>query len=230
MNSINSLKLVKSVLLIILFTLPLQTTPASEKANSLELPEWELVKQKHGIKVYTRLLPGQVLKSFKGETEINASFNEIYHLMQDVPAMTKWMHTVSSVATVEPGNARSSSVYATFKAPWPATDRDAVLVAQWHYDKNSDLLTFDVTNKEGVKPKEKGFVRIPYLKAKYEFAKTEEGKIKITYEADADPDGLLPKWIVNMVAVDTPFHTLKHLREMDISSYGEKEDFKTFLN
>jgi hypothetical protein len=39
-------------------------------------------------------------------------------------------------------------------------------------------------------------------------------KVKITYELSIDPGGNLPKWLVNTLAVDFPFNTLKNLRQL----------------
>lgn len=48
---------------------------------------------------------------------------------------------------------------------------------------------------------------MPYLKARYRFIPVAKNKTKAIYEGHADPGGLLPKWIVNMVALETSLYT-----------------------
>ncbi len=72
-------------------------------------------------------------------------------------------------------------------------------------------------NKKAV-PFKKGMVRVQTMSGYWEFMPVvsggeNSGKVKVTYELSLDPGGNLPKWLVNTLAVDLPFHTLKNLRQ-----------------
>jgi len=40
-----------------------------------------------------------------------------------------------------------------------------------------------------------------------------EYKTSVTYQVHADPGGAIPVWLANATAVDTPYDTLKNLRD-----------------
>ena len=55
---------------------------------------------------------------------------------------------------------------------------------------------------------------MPYVKAYFTFAPISATQTTVIYEAHADPGGILPAWIVNMVALDTPLYTLINLKKV----------------
>ena len=68
-------------------------------------------------------------------------------------------------------------------------------------------------------PPKKGMVRVQAMSGYWAFIPVlVDGKnsknVKVTYELSIDPGGSLPKWLVNTLAVDFPFYTLKNLREL----------------
>ena len=59
-----------------------------------------------------------------------------------------------------------------------------------------------------------GKVRIEKMNGRWLFTPIEEDKVNIVYEMSIDPGGNIPKWVVNALAVDLPFYTLKNLRKI----------------
>ena len=53
--------------------------------------DWDLKKDKEGIKVYTRPLEDSALDEFKSEGIVDASVDEIVALLKDVDIMTEWV-------------------------------------------------------------------------------------------------------------------------------------------
>jgi hypothetical protein len=46
------------------------------------------------------------------------------------------------------------------------------------------------------------------------FVPQKKGGIQFIYEISVDPRGKIPKWMVNAMAVDYPFYTLKQVRAL----------------
>ena len=51
---------------------------------------WKQVRDKEGIKVYTRLNEGYDFKEFKGLTSVDAEVSEFVAVLQDIEALPSW--------------------------------------------------------------------------------------------------------------------------------------------
>jgi hypothetical protein len=63
-------------------------------------------------------------------------------------------------------------------------------------------------------PLKQGMVRIQSLTGQWLLTPLTKGDVSVTYEMSVDPGGNIPKWLVNLMAVDLPFNTLQKLRNI----------------
>ncbi len=63
-------------------------------------------------------------------------------------------------------------------------------------------------------PLKQGMVRIQSLTGQWLLTPFTKSDVSVTYELSVDPGGNIPKWLVNMMAVDLPFNTLQKLRNI----------------
>jgi len=57
---------------------------------SVAAQDWNFIKEKNGIKIYTRVEAGKSLRSYKGVTDINAPAKKIFALMEDINNTDWW--------------------------------------------------------------------------------------------------------------------------------------------
>jgi hypothetical protein len=50
-------------------------------------------------------------------------------------------------------------------------------------------------------------IRIPVFHARYEVSETDRNHLHIVYYSLADPGGIVPAWITNMVVAKGPYNT-----------------------
>ena len=65
-------------------------------------------------------------------------------------------------------------------------------------------------------PKDTGRVRMPFIRVKWmmkPLKKYQGKKTYIHFQVHADPGGLLPSWVVNMVSKKIPFKSIDNLRK-----------------
>jgi len=96
--------------------------------------------------------------------------------------------------------------------PWPVADRDAVLIGTRSSFGQSVQITLE-SKPDMVSPVD-GKVRIEKISGNWTLTPEGEDKVKVSYEMNIDPGGDIPKWIVNSMTVDLPFHTLSKLRAL----------------
>ena len=53
---------------------------------------WKLKKDKDGIQVFTRKVPGWTLKEYKVKVEINSTLDKVYQTIMDISSYTQWQH------------------------------------------------------------------------------------------------------------------------------------------
>ena len=194
----------KTIILLV-FTL---TLSLPLQANS----EWKLIRQEDDIQIYTRYIPGNFTKSVKGSVLISASMDQVLKVFENISNCPQWMYRCKSAETIKQINIVERIDYIVIDFPWPTWDRDMIIHSLLQQDRNTkriDINFRSVPNRMAVKP---GIVRIEDMKSTMRFVPQKNGGILFTYEVSLDPRGKIPKWMVNAMAIDFPFYTLKKVR------------------
>lgn len=188
--------------------------------------EWELEKEEEDIqlKIFTREIEGSSLKEFKGEMIVETQLTTLAALLLDSQAAPQWMHQCEKFEVVEQMDPRKAIVYFINGAPWPVSDRDAVISSEMTQDANTLAMRIDVKALTDYLPEDDDYVRIPRMKGYWSFTPMTEGQVKIRYQVHAEPGGSLPSWLANSVVVDTPFHTMSNMVDMlKLEKYQQAE-------
>lgn len=190
------------LLLAVLFVLP---------ANA---SGWEEVKRENGIVVYEKEAPGRDLATFRGVAKVDADLYQVLAVLADNDRRTEWQHRCIDARTIEHKGGFKRVAYNRTDAPWPADDRDVVLMTNVRVAKPGKLLFAEFRGISHRKmPKVDGVVRMPYLKGHYKLEWLSDTQTRVEYLVDADPGGWLPDWIANRASKELPFKTLTGLRK-----------------
>lgn len=195
-------------LLSLIFTLSAHATNDSSA--------WELETDEEDIqlKIYTREISGSHLKEFKGEMIVNAKLSSLAALLLDSDAAPEWMHQCEKFEVIEQTSPQDAVIYFINGAPWPVSDRDAVISTVMSQHPETLDLRIDVKVVDGRLPEDDDYVRIPRMSGFWSFSPMPSGEVKVVYQVHAEPGGSLPAWLANSVVVDTPYHTLSNMRDM----------------
>jgi hypothetical protein len=170
---------------------------------------WELKKDKEGIQVFTRESEESDLDEFKGVGLINVSIDQIVRTLKAVDQMCEWSNCETAELILLEGNKQVN--YTVTEVPFPMQDRDSYALLE--YEKVENGLKVNITALPEYEPASEDKTRIPYLKGFWLFEEITANQTKITYQLQADPGGSIPAWMANSGSVDTPFDTIKSLRE-----------------
>lgn len=199
--------------IIMIFTLFFSSTLKAENT-------WQLAKQEEGIQVYVRDNPNSSLKVFRGVVTLSATkLSSLVAVLDDVNIMPQLLHNCKSAEILKKDDKLSTTLYIVSKMPWPVKNRDSVVHSVMTQDKNTKKVLIRMRSNPKAVPLKKGMVRVQAMSGYWEFMPVIAGgvnskKVKVTYELSIDPGGNLPKWLVNTLAVDFPFNTLKNLRQL----------------
>lgn len=174
---------------------------------------WTLAKDADGIKVFTRSVANSSFQEFKGEIELEASVNKVVKVLKDADSFQKWMPDLAESKLLS-SSEKEQFHYLENAAPWPVSSRDGVYHFTFSHaeDVGSVATMVYVKAVPDYLPRQDGKVRITTCDGFWKIVETTNG-VSVTYQAHANPGGTIPGWLVNWTVVDTPFNTLKNLRE-----------------
>jgi len=176
---------------------------------------WKLALQKDGIEVSTRDVPGSDLDEFIGTTVIEASVNVIEAVIDDVPTAPQWMADCKEARTIRKIDENSSVVLNITKTPWPAYDRETLLISKKQRDAKEGTVKFEFHSvNDPAVPVGKKNVRIPAIEGQWVLIPVDEEHTKVTYTVKSNPGGSIPKFIAKQRSRDIPYKTLMGLKKM----------------
>ncbi len=185
----------------------------SMPALSLELDaSWHQAKQRDGVTVYIREVEGSQIAEALAITHLDASLSAVTTLILDVNNNHRWIDSVDQSRVVKQVSERESINYTISYAPWPVSDRDAVV--RTRMTQNTDDLTV-IIRSEGLpdfRPREAGMVRVEAISSSWQLTPQPEGGVEVRYQVHSEPGGKLPSWLVNAIATEQPLNTLRNMR------------------
>ena len=110
-------------------------------SNTLFAQSWNLVKDKDGIKVYTRAEPNSTLKSFRGEAMLDAPVDKISRWIMDPGKREWWADTFTELTLLDYKEGKYIRYYAVYGLPWPLTDRDIATETRLSEDSITGVTT-----------------------------------------------------------------------------------------
>ncbi|MEI6435731.1 MAG: START domain-containing protein [Bacteroidota bacterium] len=175
--------------------------------------DWNFIKEKDGIRIYTKKEPGNSLKSFKGVTDICASMEKVCDLIGNVKNLDWWDKNLREIRVLYYEKEKRSQYYLVYNSPWPVTDRDLCVDALISTDPETGVRTILSKPLLDVIPERPGLVRITEYWQKWIMEPTNRGVVHVTLEGYVDPAGSVPDWIYNMVITDTPLKIMRGIKE-----------------
>lgn len=173
---------------------------------------WIFVKEKNGIKIYTRKEEGEVLKSFRGEAIFNTSFEKISSKLGTKNNFDWWDEDLRDVRIIDIEENKYISYYLMYPVPWPLSNRDLCAKATITIDEEQKRKIIHAQPIPTAVPERKGCIRIQKFYQKWDVQEIDDEHVNVILEGFIDPAGAVPAWIYNMVITETPLKVMRALR------------------
>lgn len=169
---------------------------------------WEKVYTKNGIVVYSQKVKHSKIVAFRAEAVLEASLERILALLRDVEGTIRWAPNMTEKSTIEEIDDLRAVTYSNNDLPWPAADRDMVLMNELRLDAENKYLVVDTYSiKHKDHPELKEIVRADMGYGTLEFRRHGPfASVRMTLLVD--PRGSLPIWLVNMLQKKLPYQFL----------------------
>ncbi|MBP6977148.1 MAG: hypothetical protein PHD61_11235 [Bacteroidales bacterium] len=172
---------------------------------------WELVKDKDGIKIYTRSTENSKFKTYRGEAITNIGMNEMYRILIDLDNYDQWVYSNSESRLLSETGNGEYTYYSVMSLPFPFDNRDMTTVMK--VSMGQDTIRF-VTSLVKGKPSPKGIVPIAAYEEITTLVKLGEKQVKMIMEGYFEPGGTLPAWVINMFLSEGPYQSLMTLKKL----------------
>jgi hypothetical protein len=191
--------------LMLFFTLMLSCSMAAQS--------WDFIKEKDGIKIYTRKEAGKSLKSYRGVTDINAPAEKIFALMEDIKNTDWWDKNLTLTKVLLYEKDKRAQYYLVYNLPWPVTDRDLCVDVTITIDQVTGERMISAVSINGVIPESNNMLRIKDYRQTWTITPAGKEMTHVVLEGFVDPAGSIPDLISNMLIIDTPVKAIMGLRE-----------------
>jgi hypothetical protein len=173
---------------------------------------WEFIKEKEGVKLYTKKEVNISVKSFKGEVYLHAPVEKVYSLITNVKNFDNWDEDITEIRVLLNEKDKHIQYYLVYDVAWPVADRDLVVDAIITTDTLTGIITVEGKPLPNVIPENPDLVRIKKYWQKWTIIPKERGIIHLILEGSVDPGGNVPAWLSNMVITDTPLKSIRSIQ------------------
>jgi hypothetical protein len=172
---------------------------------------WELRKEKNGIKVYTKTTEGSKLKASKVEMIVKTTIPKILSVLSDISQYTEWNPNTIESKLLKKNSDNDFYYRNVIKSPF-VSNRDLIVHTKI-IKKSNDYYLVSMKGAPDFIPEVDGLIRMIKYTGDYYIKKQKNGTIHIVLEYAADPAGKIPDFLVNSASVDVPYEIFTNLRE-----------------
>lgn len=202
----------------------------SENLHSIQ---WETAYVKNGIEVYRQKNSEGGIVGMRGKTVIDAPVEKIISILLEpnYDRRKKWFENLLDYRLVEQSSPLKRILHIKVDVPWPLLDRDFVYSALLIADPGKKTVVLSYESVENIITKQQKVVR-GQMESIFTLTSIENGtKTIFDVQSLVDPEGIIPKNIVNMVQKNFAYDMLINLRKLSIKpEIKVLDEFKDIMN
>lgn len=209
------------LLLYIVFLIPCVLV-AQDEVPSYVHTEWKLQKENHGVQIYARWKEYQdtYARQLKVRMEVDASMDAVVATILDDKIADKWMKRVSEFYHFDQADHYNWYTYSLIDLPWPLDDQDMITKNTLTIDENRDEILINLEATPDYLDKIEKANRILFFEGSWLIQKLKEKDASyLEYHLFAQPNKLLPRWILDPIVESGLLSTMKDMRELVISKH-----------
>jgi hypothetical protein len=192
--------------------------------------DWQLKKNKNGIKVYTKTSENSPIKEVKCITNFNSTLSGLVAFIKDIPAHTQYIYKCKSAFVIRHVNDTNLYYYHETETPWPVVNRYGVINYKIYQNKNTKQITINSVGVLGIYPKQNNKVEVEKLIGYWIFTPLSNGTVNGEYYLFLNPGGEIPSWIINFFVTDGPYLTILKMKDLLMTKTYQQAKFHFIQN
>ncbi|MBD2704252.1 hypothetical protein IC229_26650 [Spirosoma sp. BT702] len=191
--------------------------------------DWNLEKDKDGIRVYSRNLLGNRLKELRVQTTFQGTLSSLVAMLSDIENYPKLMYKTKTSRLLRRVSETEIYYYIETALPWPVENRDMNVRLTFSQDPSTHVLRIQINKVADEVPPQPQTVRVVDWLAVWEVQPQPNQELKIDYHCRVNPGGSLPPWLINLTAATGPYESFKQLRKTIQASQYQGRTFKFLI-
>jgi len=175
---------------------------------------WELKNNEDGIKIFTRLVPGNDIEDVRCSFNIRTNLSSFVALLKDIKGYPEWAFNCLETKLLEAINDSVLIYYQNTYLPWPVNDRDFVLRQSIKQDPITQIVKTSVSCIPGYVKVKEDVVRLTSGNTSWNLTPKPGGFISVDYIASVGQGGSLPAWLVNSTIEYGPLQSMQKIRKL----------------
>lgn len=163
---------------------------------------WHEYKDIDEIKIYKKHDKKLEFVQFKAQMQMPYSSKVISSIIMNSQTYTSWLADCIQADNID------EQVYLQMQPPWPLNERQVWAKIEKKEYENKQVITLHSIKK--YEHKNKG-VWFNHLYAEFILEETQDFQTQVTLSLIGDPGGYPPSWLVNLMAWQIPYKSLKNL-------------------
>lgn len=174
---------------------------------------WKLHSEKDGIQVFTQPVSNSPFRAVKAVGVVETSLSRLAYVLMDVKTTKEWVYGTKECVLLKEMTPADLIYYAEVDLPWPVTNRDFIIRITLTQDPRTKALTIIAENKPKYVAEKDGIIRIQRSSGIWHITPIDAQHVRVEYTLQVDPGGIIPAWLVNMVASTGPYQSFIGLRK-----------------
>jgi hypothetical protein len=183
-------------------------------STGLDASGWKTVKDNTWVQLSVRPVRNSKIKEYMAVAVFDSTLSAPIALLEDTPNYTRWNYKCIEAKLLLKKNDYERITYMVTESPWPVENRDIAVRSLLTQDRNTGVVTIQLTGLPDYIPPADGRVRMPSLSGYWIFEPLGGGKIRATYRLHSEPGGSVPENLVNGTVRDIVYNTVLKMRSM----------------
>ncbi|MEP7106376.1 MAG: START domain-containing protein [Ferruginibacter sp.] len=175
--------------------------------------EWNLKKDKNGIKVFSRKTKDFSLDELKVECVFEGRISQLAAVLFDVNKHYQWVYKTTKSQLLKEISTTEVIFYTEIECPWPFDNRDLVVHMNMVQHPGNKVMIIEAKNVSNFLPEKSNIVRVKYSKTTWTITPLNNQQFKIDYRLQIDLGEGVPSWLLNLFSINGPYESFMNLKE-----------------
>lgn len=194
----------KNFSVLLLLPLIVSSFTAGHESDS----SWSIVRENEHILVYKKATENGY-NAIRIEATISTPLESFIHLINQVDRYPDWVFKCQEAEALEqPANGRMK-YWTVSDFPFPFKDRELTIESTHHIDHTG---VFHSTSRAIRNQVDSSNIAITRFDARWKVTPTTQDQLRIEYEVQTEPGGIIPAWLYNLAVDQGPFKTMQNLK------------------
>lgn len=183
-------------------------------SHAQNLAPWTAIDSTEGLSIWYRKIENTPIKELKINFDSKADAHDWVSAIRNVETMPEWSHTCRSTSLLKRDEDNTLYFYYIADIPWPIRGRDVVLQMHSFIDSVSGNPIITSNNYDGLVDEKEDYIRVRYMKARWEFKVKANGLTSIEYFISTEISNSFPDWLVEKAITYSPVKSIAALRKI----------------